>query len=457
MNSILQTLNQLGKDLLDMELAGNTIGAFLQECRSLADEAILELAQYRIQEIDQVLSEKTFDRNDWIIVKKDVPRTLETNLGVLRYDRRYYRDRQTKEYCYLTDVMIGVRKYQRVEDELALSLIEASSTMSYRQASAKVCEGRLSATSVMNSIRQIDIPDPVESQPKRAVKELHIQADEDHVHLQKQHRKSGQIRFAAIHEPKVKVGKNRYRLPKRHILSSVNERPEAFGERVLDTLDAMYDLNEVETIYCHGDGASWIQTLSELLPKSLSVLDHFHLEKELLGVCRGDRRLRSRLRKKLHPWDGKGLDEELQMLVDSDVCTEEKARKLRVYLRNNRQAIINHFSLPHGGSCAEGLVSHVFSKRFSRDPMSWSVASLRKLSQVRAHLENGKTLDKTMLWKSTETDEPMNILGDKVRLSVRASKRPSVPDWSANIPGSEHKSGALGAIMRSINNRGFLC
>lgn len=260
-----------------------------------------------------------------------------------------------------------------------------------------------------------------------------------------------------IHENKIKVGKDRYQLPERHIISSVNEPPEQFGERVLDALDAMYEMDHVKTIYCHGDGASWIQTLNDTLPGSIPILDHFHLEKALLRVCRSDRKLRTRLRKCLHPWNDEQLKTELQMLIDSDVCTEEKAEQLWKYLQNNRQGIINHFSLPHGGSCAEGLVSHIFSKRFSRDPLSWSVKSLRNLSEVRSHLENGESLDKTMLWSDSSEEETTVVLRDKVRRRVIANKQPSEPDWSMTIPGSGLVSGAIGAIIQSINRSGFLC
>ena len=44
------------------------------------------------------------------------------------------------------------------------------------------------------------------------------------------------------------------------------------------------------------------------------------------------------------------------------------------------------------GSCTEGQVSHLLSKRFSRDPMGWSKAGLGKLSAARIHLKNGEKL-----------------------------------------------------------------
>lgn len=460
MNSILQTLKELPKKLYEIDLSGKNIGEFLEECQSTFDEFILTYARQRIEELDKAIVSSREERENWKVVKSHVPRALETRHGLLEYSRRYYRNSESKEYSYLTDLALGVVPYQRVEDGLQLSLAEAASRMSYREASKLACEDRVSASSVMNIIRRLEIPEQEPKKKKKRVEQLHIQADEDHVYLQSQHRKSGQIRFAAIHEPKIKVGQSRYALPERQIISSVREKPSDFGERVLDRLDAFYELEHVERIYVHGDGAPWIKTLKNSLPRKITIpiLDHFHLEKELLEVCRGDRRLRSMLRTCLHPWDNERLEKELQMLVDSDVCTQEKASKLWTYLQNNRQGIENNFTLEHGGSCAEGLVSHVFSRRFSRDPLSWSYQGLEKLSAIRVHLENGNTLDRSMLRENKRVDkEEFTPILSAAQSKITSKNKKETQNWSVRVPGSELSSGAIGAIIRGINKGGYIC
>lgn len=457
MNSILQTLKELPKKLYEIQLTDKNIGEFLEECQAVYNETILLYARQRIEELDQAILACREERGNFKVVKSGVSRGVETKAGFLEYERRYYRDTHTKEYAYLVDAALGLAPYQRIEDELQLSLVEAASQMSYRKASDVVCEGRVSASSVMNAIRKVEIPEETPKEIRKRVEELHVQADEDHVRLQQQGKKAGQIRFAALHEPKVRVGQGRYELPQRHILSSVKENPEAFGERLLDTLDARYDLDHVKRIYLHGDGASWIESLRRSLPRSIPILDHFHLEKALLGVCKGDRRLRNLLRSCLQPWDDVALEKELQMLVDSDVCTEDKARKLWVYLQNNREGIVNHFTLDHGGSCAEGLVSHVFSKRFSRDPLAWSIKSLRKLSEIRVHLENGEKLSRSMLRKEETQVEKRVPLLSAAKTRVAKKDKKEFGDWNVSIPGSGLSSGAIGAIIKRINRGGFIC
>ncbi|NLX75591.1 MAG: ISLre2 family transposase [Synergistaceae bacterium] len=459
MISILQTLKELTEKLYKVDLIGKDLGQFLEECQSTFDEFILSYTSQRIEELDNAIFLAREERENFKVIKKDVPRNLETRHGLLEYSRRYYRDSETRNHCYLTDLALSIEPYQRLEDNLQLSLVEAASSMSYRQASKLVCVNPVSASTVMKAIRSVSVPELADEneQDKKKVDEIHIQADEDHVHLQSERRSSGQIRFAAIHENKKKVGKNRYQLTNRKIVSSVNEKPSDFADRVLDSLDSLYELDYVKRIYVHGDGASWIRTLKETLPRSISVFDHFHLERALLGVCQGDGRLRTMLRECLSPWDDEKLEKELQILVDSDVCTGEKAEELWTYLQNNKEGIVNHFSLDHGGSCAEGLVSHIFSRRFSRDPLSWSYEGLEKLSAIRVHLENGNKLDRTMLRKKEIVEaEKMEPILSAAKSWAQGNKK-DVQDWSVRIPGSELSSGAIGAIMRGINKGGFIC
>ena len=144
------------------------------------------------------------------------------------------------------------------------------------------------------------------------------------------------------------------------------------------------------------------------------------------------------------------------MLVDSDVCTDKKASELLGYLENNKEGIINHFTLDHGGSCAEGLVSHVFSRRFSRDPMSWSLGGVRKLSEIRVHLENGGKLSRSMLHETQELDnDKENPILSAAKSRVKSSRKVEPGDWRVTVPGSSLTSGAIGAIIKGINRGGY--
>lgn len=49
-------------------------------------------------------------------------------------------------------------------------------------------------------------------------------------------------------------------------------------------IDNIYELDKVKNIYILGDGANWIKTGLEWLPKSINVLDKFHLTKAVNGI-----------------------------------------------------------------------------------------------------------------------------------------------------------------------------
>ncbi len=62
------------------------------------------------------------------------------------------------------------------------------------------------------------------------------------------------------------------------------------------------------------------------------------------------------------------------------------------YLFGYYNEIRNRLVLDIPGSCTEGLVSHVISSRFSRNPMGWSKKGLGSLSKARVYVLNGGVL-----------------------------------------------------------------
>lgn len=81
---------------------------------------------------------------------------------------------------------------------------------------------------------------------------VHIQADEDHVHLQRADKKSGIIRLVAIHEPKKEVATNRYALSSRHLMATVDQTPEQVWGHVSDYLLKVYPTQEPPGVHSRG-------------------------------------------------------------------------------------------------------------------------------------------------------------------------------------------------------------
>ena len=59
-------------------------------------------------------------------------------------------------------------------------------------------------------------------------------------------------------------------------------KPEELWWRVLDYLEANYELSSSTQIYLAGDGAPWIRQGTEYIPGAIFILDKFHLAKYIL-------------------------------------------------------------------------------------------------------------------------------------------------------------------------------
>ena len=142
---------------------------------------------------------------------------------------------------------------------------------------------------------EVEIPEDVPEKKKR-IKNLHIQADEDHVALQfywkkrnlqisENGRKNNTVMSKLILlyediEETGKTGSKRYRLTGKHYFGGVYEGAEENEDLWLQVQQYIYDNYDteyLENIYIAGDGAPWIVSGCQVLEKSKFVLDKFHL------------------------------------------------------------------------------------------------------------------------------------------------------------------------------------
>ena len=102
-------------------------------------------------------------------------------MGNIEYYRRYYRNKQTKEYVYLADEKMGIEKNERIMKDIESKIIEFAHDVSYLKTGKRVVGSEeISPTTVMHKVRKEELK--VETQEeKKQIKRLYIEADEDHV------------------------------------------------------------------------------------------------------------------------------------------------------------------------------------------------------------------------------------------------------------------------------------
>ena len=344
--------------------------AVLGDCKEAARE-MLEAITAQLNQ--QIRDDKGRRKAEGLVLKeKERPRSLLTELGRLEIPRDYYYDKNHKSYVFLLDQVIGIQGYERITDGVRAKLVGLATEVSYAKSARIVTGGEVSRQSVRNCILKLGgIEKELEpGKPKRKVKELHVFADEDHVHLQKEGKTKGKrsqtVPLVTVTEGVEKEREGRNRTEEAMHFVDEKFRTKELWKQVEGYLEATYDLESVERIYLHADGGKWIQKGLENFPKVIRMIEA----------------MKAGNRKKLEPIL-RGL---------SEVREEEKERKFVIelgkYLFGNYEAIRNRLNYGGVGSCTEGQISHVLSERFSRNPMGWSKEGLGKLSKQRVYRKN---------------------------------------------------------------------
>lgn len=411
----------LAKKLMEIFKSDQKIGldawtsAALEESKKFSIQVVERAIQHKNEEIRANKSQ----RKEWglVLKEKERPRSILTELGMVHIARDYYYDKQ--QACYVTplDTLLKIRPYERIGDEVSARLVREATDMSYAQSARVVTNGQVSRQSVRNCILRCHLPERKEVEEKRKVSVLHIYADEDHVHLQKEEKKRGKenqiVPLVTVTEGTESGGGRRHRtLEKKHFVSETFQGEEVWKE-VDQYIQAKYDTSNLEKLYVHADGGKWIESGLEEYPQRAQVMDGYHLEKYLQTLSQWYPK--HSVRKKLGEYIQRNEKEAAKKYCEQleakspDKKIKKKTIQIKKYLWNHWEKIVRRRTEEIPGSCTEGQVSHVLSERFSRHPMGWSKKVLGQLSKLRVHVKNGEEI-KAEYFQGTKEKEPREEL-----------------------------------------------
>ena len=365
-------------------------------------------------------------------------RTIYTEFGAIGIDRSYYYDKNSGKHRFLLDEILGLPKYERVDRVVGKRLAENAAYVSYAKSSDIVTGGELSRQTVRNCIMQVNVPEIAVPEAKRKVRVLHVFADEDHVHMQKAGKQPGKrsriVPLVTVTEGIRPIGTHR-----NATVEPVNFVDEDFNtERLWKTVEGFiekkYDLDVLEKIVLHGDGGNWIRNGLDDFCNVVHVMDGFHFHKALRALAANfpKRRVKKVIMDAVKENDQSRVDRYIQELLDDakeNKDLTEKVNRFGVYLNRNWKAIVNRFKKDMPGSCTEGLVSHILSKRFSREPQGWSDEGLGRLSNIRVYLINGGELRADDLHKERPDNASQEKYAEYADRVIQHAKE-ELHDWS---------------------------
>ncbi|MCR5474735.1 MAG: ISLre2 family transposase [Lachnospiraceae bacterium] len=376
--------------------------------------------------LDKEIQESIVRKKKWSIELKSKEKTIEDIAGTIRFKRTGYVDKRTGKYVYLLDKILGIDPHQKLTLAAAAKVLEEAIDSSYRKGGEAVNDyNAVDKMTVLRLVHDIEIETPIkEPGKKKKLKQLHIVADEDHVSLQFNQTK-GDLKHDAngnkintvmprliclfedvVDDAPEKSQKHRYRLVGKHYFSNTQTGPTAnynFWKEVDEYIFANYDTEYLERIYIAGDGAPWIKSGVEILgAKSRFYLDKFHMmkyvNKSTTHLLDSTEDVKSEIWRCLNG----GYKEELKEIYKQILAVTEKESKYKdvedalTYFLNQWDGIMCRVQEAAGcwKCCAEGQISHVYSKRLSRNPMGWSEHGCEQMAKLRVFKQNGgKVID----------------------------------------------------------------
>lgn len=360
------------------------------------------------ESFDELLRNRKDVRKGWHIVRKDET-SLLTSLGEVIYKKTLFKNTETGESCYLLDQLMGLEKHVRITEDAEARVLKEASESSYRKggAHASIKGDTISKEAVMNKLHRLDFPS-IAVPEKMERKSIYIDADEDHVSLQyldqkgdikKPRQNTIMPRIIYVYEGVDTEKDGRPRLVNTKYFGGVYEGTKEIRKlwnEVLDYLNEAYDMDAVEHIYINGDGASWIRSGVNIIPKSKFALDKYHMHKYILAATShledSAEDARSEIYRAIHKkkkWMAGGIFDKIIEITERD--TKQKAvEKAKAYILGNWSGILLSMKgKDENVRCsAEGHVSHVYADRMSSRPLGWCYTGADKMSRLRIYKYN---------------------------------------------------------------------
>lgn len=456
MYSIIQKIyeknNKILKEGLKKVLSGEDVSSLTIAIKEFTDILGKELLSEIVRQIDEIIFEDNKKKKQYEAIRFQ-EKSLITKNGKAKFERRYYKDKETGEHIYLADTVLGIEKGERIDKNVKAEVIKRANDQSYNKSGKMVVpEIEISATTVMRNVRKnewnVEIEERKEEDKIRA-KYIYIQVDEDHI---KERNKKGctiskivtiYTRKSTLTKPDRidKVQQVRKELVDKFTYSGLYKDNQKLWEDVAYYIDCTYKKEEIENIFIMGDGASYIKAGVEWIEKSVFVLDLFHLEK-YINHLNYDEYLKRKLQEAIDQYDPisrENIMNEAIKRIKEEIKEDEqlgrntkrlnnrlkKIENTKTYLMNQWSGIEAHekYKDKLTGGCQEGQVHHTLSERMSTDAKVWCENGIDEMSQLRAFTQNEGDVYKKIIDISTKEKRNKKIEALEKRIKKKAQKK----------------------------------
>ncbi len=367
----------------------------------LSNKAAAEFIGEVLTEADGLIRDSGARKMEFTVQRKR-QRTLISSVGDVTFTHTLYKDGDGKTRCLL-DEMIHLPGRERFTAPAEAKVLKEAAVHSYQHAADSIesHEQTITKTTVMNKVHAIEeeLPELDEMPEERKQCEyLYIEADEDHIHAQKDDKVQGCFfgKLIYLFEGKEEVCNGRRALISPHYFGGLYAGTKAnrdLWKEVNDYIEEHYDTEVLKCVYINSDGGAWIRAGAEYIYKGKLVADKYHLMTYINRVARCAEDSEDDIKAEFYKSIYKGRKQKIFQLLDQvQTCcpgSDRAVEECRTYFNSNWEYIYRAFHDEHVLGCStEGHISNVYSDRMSSRPMGWSETGTDRMCKLRCFIRN---------------------------------------------------------------------
>jgi hypothetical protein len=374
------------------------IGELEESIQGIMMEAGQQVLGMGIKAIDDRLAEKL--PKGWRNVGTE-ERWIVSSIGALRYRRRVYLD-ENKQRRKPLDEILRVERYGRVSERVQEMGSSLACMGTYRLAASQLSwliKTPISHSAVQRMVWTTGnrIADGEEAERRRIFESggqaesgkvkapvLYGESDGVWVHLQREKRRSAEVRVAILSTGRKQIGKNRYRLENKRCITAIGLNSEMWQEQIVREAHLAYDLSQTQLLISGGDGNQWVrQSFDRMDIQQEFVLDRFHLHRAARRAFQ-DRAQAKHMVTRLRREGFAAVHDELKKLIEqAEGKKKDKLKDFYRYVCNNQDGLLDlemrRFTHPACLGGIEGNVDKLVVHRMKGRGCSWRFRGLRAM------------------------------------------------------------------------------
>ena len=347
------------------------------------------------------------ERKDKYYVQQTRERTLITSLGIVSFNKTYYKSKikingKYQYYSYLEDYL-GIDKWAKMSLSAEVSLINNALDNGMTWSGKNTIPNyEISRQTISTKIKNINYNYIENINRKNTPSILYIEADEVHANLQSKSpgNKNKIVPVILTHEGHKEEFVKKKELKNTHYIASSILKTDKLWEETYKYLDTTYDLNKVDKIFLSSDGGKWITGYDIAFPNIIFVLDKFHYRKALNYIFKKEPTITELADNYLR---NKMINEfKLLVKVQYELYPDQKDKMIKQqnYLINHIDGIINQHHPDYKCPCSmEGHISNKYAKFITSRPHSYSNDGLENITQLLTMKANNIKLTEEIYYK----------------------------------------------------------